>query len=562
MANQFANKFQQGLTMGQGLMDMYEKAQMRKELKEANAMAPEQQTLGLNAPAEGAVPTGYEDYLTRDTQTGAFRPTANAETNPEAYAQQGIMAERFNAPGAFAGQRTSYSLGGVNRETPFSPEDVARARMERKAEIYSNYGREDLAEQMRTNALTREATGLQIKKAKSDLAKEEAFEKDKSILVNESKAALGALDRAKALLARGDRAGAARELIGFRSGAVGDTRLMRLNENGLMEGSEDGGATWVQSKGDNNVYNPGVVEKMMGEIDNTINDRFDTLLKNHADKKDLMTMRAQIKDEAYKERALDISKAELAQKERQFKEGLISAKELQEAKIKADKDIANAEGGFKITAAKITASRSAYPSMALQGSMPDGTPVYFDQHGGGMFTAGGKKLTDAEAKTVNLTNKATGDRAQVVPPAEAWKSAVDDVDSDPATKGISAQKRAELIRNRFSYYIGETSAGGNSTAAAADTLYGGKKSQTDTGLKGSNEPAKVNTSNWSMAQGALVRNPQAVVSAINSARESGEPVSPDLLSVAAYLHQQNPGILDKGVTGNRNTTWLFSQLTR
>lgn len=310
MANQFANKFQQGLTIGQGLMDAYEKAQMRKELKEANALQQEQQTLGVNAPEAGAVPTGYEGYLTRDTQTGAFRPIANAETNPEEFAQQGVMAERFNAPGAFAGEKTSYSLGGATRETPFSPEDIANARMERKADIYSNYGREDLAEQMRTNALARKSAALQIKKLQSEVDDAAEFKKDMGLATTMMRSAADVAGQAKQLMDSGDREGAARLIADWRSKNVPDDKLIRVNENGLLEGSKDGGKTWVQAAGTvGNVYNPKVVENMLSEVTNSADEHLNRIMFKHAKSPEALSqMLTATKELAIREKTLDENK--------------------------------------------------------------------------------------------------------------------------------------------------------------------------------------------------------------------------------------------------------------
>jgi hypothetical protein len=310
MANQFANKFQQGLSIGQGLMDAYEKAQMRKELKAANALQQEQQTLGVNAPEAGAVPAGYEGYLTRDTQTGAFRPVANAETNPEDYAQQGVMAERFNAPGAFAGQKTSYSLGDVTRETPFSPEDITTAKMERKADIYSNYGHEDLAEQMRTNALARKSAALQIKKLQSEVDDAAEFKKDMGLATTMMRSAADVAGQAKQLMDSGDREGAARLIADWRSKNVPDDKMIRVNENGLLEGSKDGGKTWVQAAGAvGNVYNPKVVEGMLSEVTNSADEHLNRIMFKHAKSPEALSqMLTATKELAIREKTLDENK--------------------------------------------------------------------------------------------------------------------------------------------------------------------------------------------------------------------------------------------------------------
>lgn len=283
MANRFAEKFQAGFGIGQGLADAYERARLREELKAANALAPEQQTLGLNAPNAGAVPTGYEDYITVDTQTGKYVPIADANVNPELRAQQGIMAERFNAPTAFAGERTTYSLGGLSQEKPFTSDQIAQARMERKADIYSNYGKEDVAEQLRTNALARKASSLQIKKLQNEVDDADAFRSDLKSATTMLSSAASVATQAKQLLQSGDREGAARLMAEWRTKNVPDDKQIRVNENGLLEGSRDGGKTWVQASADKgNVYNPNVVETMLGDISASADEHLNRIMFKHA----------------------------------------------------------------------------------------------------------------------------------------------------------------------------------------------------------------------------------------------------------------------------------------
>jgi hypothetical protein len=164
MADFRAQKFQQGFLMGQSIADALERKQMRDELKAANALTPEQQTLGVNAPAAGAVPTGYEDYI-QAGEGGKFVPRQTEGLDEAGLQQRQVIADRFNQPNAFAGEKTMYTLGGLTREQAFSPAEVAQARLERKADIYSNYGKEDVAENLRTAGLQRRLLTSQAEKA-------------------------------------------------------------------------------------------------------------------------------------------------------------------------------------------------------------------------------------------------------------------------------------------------------------------------------------------------------------------------------------------------------------
>lgn len=283
MANRFAEKFQAGLQMGQGIMDTYERAQMRRDLAEANKMAPEQQTLGLNAPAQGAVPQGYEEYIQANEGGQGFVPRQAEGLTPEQMSQRQVIAERFNAPTAFAGERTTYNLGGLTQEKAFTPEQIAQARMERKADIYSNYGKEDVAEGLRTNALARRSADLQIKKLQTEVDDAAEFRKDLNSATSMANTAAGVASEAGQLLKAGDREGAARLISDWRSKNVPDNKMIRINENGLLEGSQDGGKTWVQASADKgNVYNPGVVENMLGDVRNSADEHLNRIMFKHA----------------------------------------------------------------------------------------------------------------------------------------------------------------------------------------------------------------------------------------------------------------------------------------
>lgn len=567
MAQRFWEKFNQGLETGTKIWNADAERRLKADLAAANKMTPEQQTLGLNAPQAGAVPTGYEDHLMVDTQTGKYVPTASPDVNPELHAQQGIMAERFNAPGAFVGEKTSYSLGGVSQEKPFSPEEVTAARRQAMADVYTAHGLVDKADELRVRGQQAELAGLQLKKAKSDLASDEEFKSDQKKLFDMQSSALSVATKAKGLLESGDREGAARVIAEWRSLNVPGPEQIRINENGVLEGSRDGGKTWEQASGTKgNVYNPGVVEKMLSDISTSADEHAGLLMRKHAKSVgELSQIINASKDEAFRNHQLNLTvehwNKELAQKQDQFDRGLISAKELNQAKIDADKDIAAAHDRTTTTNARIAASRSAYPSMILQGRLKDGTIVYEDQHGGGMFTVGGRKVSDEESKGVVFTNKAAGDITKPI-----TSTALKDIEEVaqaryPDWNKMKPAVQAELrsgIKAELGY--GSAPVQTDYVGSASKDKGGGAPVQRNGSLQTRQvEAPRIDTSNWSLGMGQLARNPAAVRSAIITARNTGQQLDPQFLEVAKYLDVKQPGIFDAGVTGNANTVWLHNQ---
>jgi hypothetical protein len=169
MANRFAEKFQAGLMMGQGLMDTFEKAKLKRDLAEAGKLTPEQQTLGVNAPAQGQVPQGYEQYI-QAGEGGGFAPKMEEGLTPEQVSQRQTIASSFSQPGAFQGAKTSYSLGGLSQEKAFTPEDVTAARRRAMADVYTKYGDVDRADMVMERADQAKMRGMQMKELEATAA--------------------------------------------------------------------------------------------------------------------------------------------------------------------------------------------------------------------------------------------------------------------------------------------------------------------------------------------------------------------------------------------------------
>jgi hypothetical protein len=161
MAN-FMRGFSKGLADGQRLGELWNDARMKDELRAANGLKstsveqynPEQ-AAQLQDEAEKAGGTWDESQQAYKMPDGSIvAPTKTPTYSNGAY---------HTADGGTVAPAKRFSLGNQTQDTEFTTDQLAEARLGAKADIYSNYGKEDLAEQMRANALDRSVKTQQIK---------------------------------------------------------------------------------------------------------------------------------------------------------------------------------------------------------------------------------------------------------------------------------------------------------------------------------------------------------------------------------------------------------------
>lgn len=565
MAQRFWEKFNQGLETGTKIWNADSERRMRAELAAANKMAPEQQTLGLNAPQAGAVPTGYEQYI-QAGEGGGFVPRVEEGLTPDQVSQRQVMAERFSAPTAFAGEQTSYSLGGVSQAKPFTAADVANARMERKADIYSEYGKEDVAEQLRANALARKAAALNIEKLQEEVDDKKAFRADLTKATDMLGSAASVATQAKQLMESGDREGAARLIADWRSKNVPDDRMIRVNENGLLEGSKDGGKTWVQASADKgNVYNPGVVENMITGVRDTSKEHLNRLMFKHASSPESLNAMSNAAENLALEREKFAEGKSQFEKTYGLSERKVGIEERQgDAKIKLMGDELKQKGLLIPSEIQKNLGIGAHyrTANALQDYQLQNLRGFDTEKNAIIKDLDDKKITQEEAqRRLNIAGMKFGGKLTETKPITS--TALKDIEEIAASRYTDWAKMPEAkkaeVRTSLKAELGFGSAAapvdymGVATADKGSAPAGGLQNKTVV------TAPQVDTSNWSIGQGQLARNPAAVRDAIISARNSRQPLDPQLLEVARYLDTQQPGIFDAGVTGNANTVWLHNQ---
>lgn len=161
----FAKGLQSGTLVAQGWVDAYETARKRREKEELReglkrASALDQQT---NFTKRQATP---EEFARAQAETQALGQ-ADAATfgfNSDFDPQGGMEMYAPAAPSRTA-QVTApdgYSLGGLTRATPFTQDEIQRARTEEMAKIYEQQAMPEEAMRMRSLAQQQELTGLQL----------------------------------------------------------------------------------------------------------------------------------------------------------------------------------------------------------------------------------------------------------------------------------------------------------------------------------------------------------------------------------------------------------------
>lgn len=455
MANRFFEKFNQGLETGTKIWEADAKRRMQQELMEANKMAPEERTLGLTAPQPGQVPVGYENFIQARPE-GGFMPTAGEGLTPEQMQQRQVIAERFSAPTAFEGARTSYSLGGVTRDTAFTPEEVAQAKVQRKADIYSSAGREDLADQLQTNALARQASSLNIKDLQRKNKREDEFEVGRQEFSKVAESAIGTMEAIRNAQANGDVDAAAQAAVNWRNSLAGPEMLRYDPRTKTFEASKDAGKTWkTSSSGVADVTNPKFFENLYNGINQSVDERGAKLLKTGANREEFAKVIGMEKDEAFRKWQMGTKEREFNNVDRaynegvrQFNQGLISAKELENLKTARAFKLQELDNQGKLAAARETANSKVYPNTFVpQGLTKSGVPVLLDTRTGQYKTGGGQLLSDTELQGLQVNAKVSGEKALTPKDAETIQGII--MDRDPTFMKQPKAVQDELISREW-----------------------------------------------------------------------------------------------------------------
>lgn len=168
----------------------------------------------------------------------------------------------------FATSAPKYTLGGLTQDKSFTPQQISNARRQSMADVYSQYGQVDKADELALRGQQMELGGLQLDKMRGDLEFDDKFQKAQQLAGEMTQAEQAAVSRAQQLLAKGDRVGAFNAIAEYRNKGIPDQRFIGLDENGQIVGWDNG----KNAMSELNVHNPGVVEKMIGEVKGSTND--------------------------------------------------------------------------------------------------------------------------------------------------------------------------------------------------------------------------------------------------------------------------------------------------
>jgi hypothetical protein len=153
-----------GIELGSKLGMAYRNSSMQSELKDANKVdqstgneyTPEQIQSLNDTYGPKAGETWNADMGAYEDASGGLRGVTGPSVS-----DKGVYTD--DATGVTTAPRTQYRLGDRTQDTAFTADDIAQHKLGLKADIYSNYGKEDMAESMRNNASSRAAQAQQIK---------------------------------------------------------------------------------------------------------------------------------------------------------------------------------------------------------------------------------------------------------------------------------------------------------------------------------------------------------------------------------------------------------------
>jgi hypothetical protein len=410
MAYRGLEKFEQAYNMGSKIWNADAERRMRKDLADAGRLTPEQQTLGVNAPAQGQVPVGYENYI-QAGEGGSFVPREEAGLDQAGLEQRRSIASSFNQPGAFTGERTTYNVGGLTQDKAFSPAELMSARRQAMGDVYTKYGMPEKADEMTLRGMQAEAAGLQIRKSKGELERDEKWRARQSDIGKVYREAASTASMMKELIDQGDYEAAARVGVKFRSKDVGDSKQIRINESGILEGSMDGGKTWSQAAGTKgNVYNPEVVKNMLGQIKNSADEYVSSSLQEFAtDPGQLASIMNAAKDQAFRQ-------TQLEQQDRQFgittgldREKIVMSQKALDETIRNNKStevLKRLEIGQNAELKKAYYDALKTKTSSLLGVSADGQGIYMTQDG-----IEARPLPKGVSGKEDFFRKTTGDKA-------------------------------------------------------------------------------------------------------------------------------------------------------
>lgn len=444
MAN-FGRSFAQGLNSGMALGEKWRERQMQNELKDANAS--DQQTDSSYTPEQIAALNesyGPKEGETWNAEMGGYQ---NADGGLRSVigptvSNKGVYSD--NATGETTAPKTSYQLGNKTQDTAFTPDDIATHKLGLKADIYSNYGKEDQAEQMRSNALNRQVVGYQIADAKEKQEYTNEF-KAFSKKSGEIHAAIGSAVSEYQSTVADDPLGATRKLASVYNKFVPDGKNVSVDDNGQFHIAGDDGSV---SSTTHNVFNPQVQAGLTKELQGAVDAHLDSAmpLRNMDDwraKRMLQNDEKKTKqDQSNWKSTFDAGRDDqkatikhwddtLAQANEQFKQGHINAKELADIKYRRDitiQSMSDASANLR--------TQNAYDKPEIIGTNAAGDIVYKSgQMGAFTMDADGKKTRITSGTGLHTIGK---DNTKAEEAFYTWQTA----NADAGPEAVTRMKRS------------------------------------------------------------------------------------------------------------------------
>lgn len=356
----------------------------KQEVEKTQAYSPDQ-VAAMTDKAEQAGGVWSEVYQAFKMPDGSIQAATNTPTWENGAYQQAGKAVNPN---------TQYTFGNKTRATDFTPDEVKGLKMQSRADIYRNYGRDTEADQL-------EAAGLQRRSAMQAINKgdrEAKYEKD----WDEYTTAAGTLNnkfaetdkQVEKMLKTGDYVGAARLMAQFRTDIIPDSRAIIVGQDGSITGIDTDGTT---VKSDKSAFNPNVVASMRSDLKSSMGEYLKSKRPSQGFERDRQLGRDETQDSQWnttrndgqKARGEDVDYRNVAQanqkeqwgKENGYKDrALDQAWKINQANLASAAGIADRANARAMDVARIT--KGAYETLIPYGAGPDGKPVFQSNQNG------------------------------------------------------------------------------------------------------------------------------------------------------------------------------------
>ena len=356
----------------------------KQEVEKTQAYSPDQ-VAALTDQAEQAGGVWSEADQAYKMPDGSIQAATNTPSWENGAYQQAGKAVNPN---------TQYSFGGQTRDTDFTPDEVKGLKMQSRADIYRNYGRDTEADQLEAAGLQRRSAMQAINKGDREAKYEKDWEEYTTTAGTLTNKFAETDKQVEKMLKTGDYVGAARLMAQFRTDVIPDSRAIIVGQDGSITGIDSDGTA---VKSDKSAFNPNVVASMRSDLKGSMSEFLKSKRPSQGFERDRQLNRDEVQDyqsdrtygAGRSDRVEDVDFRNVAQanqkeqwgKENGYKDrALDQAWKINQAQLASADRIASNANARAMDVARLT--KGAYETLTPFGTDAAGKPVFQSNQNG------------------------------------------------------------------------------------------------------------------------------------------------------------------------------------